>query len=80
MKDLDRRGTLVLNGAKRRAPVDTGRLRSSITKEWGRVGRTTVVRVGTNVEYARAVHDGYRGRARVRPQPFLEDALQDAKG
>lgn len=48
----------VESGAKRLAPVDTGRLRASITH---RVDAAPVPRwaeVGTNVAYAAAVHEG----------------------
>lgn len=48
-------GLVIERDAKREAPVDTGRLRSSITTEqegWNRVV------VGTNVEYAEAVEFG----------------------
>lgn len=57
--------------------VDTGRLRSSIAH---RVEDDTVV-VGTNVEYAIYVHEGYRtphGK-RVAGRPFLRAALQSAR-
>jgi hypothetical protein len=57
-KDLERRANRVLNGAKRRCPVDTGRLRSSIAKERIKVRGHTAYRVGTNVEYALDVHEG----------------------
>lgn len=56
--EVDRRGTLVLNGAKRRCPVDSGRLRSSLTKESFVEAGTPVCRVGTNLKYATYVHEG----------------------
>lgn len=59
--DLLRRGLRVESKAKRLCPVDTGRLRSSITTELVMSGGgIPVVRVGTNVDYAQAVHDGTR--------------------
>ncbi len=71
-------------GAKRRAPVDTGRLRASITTK---VQRREAI-VGTDVEYAEPVHEGTAARARksrgglsgrivaARPgKPFLADAF-----
>mgnify|MGYP006921338437 CR=1 FL=1 len=59
LKDLMRRGARVEAKAKRLCPVDNGDLRASITTEvrrrtWG----PPVVRIGTNMPYARAVHDG----------------------
>lgn len=56
--DLLRRGRAVESRAKVLCPVDRGRLRSSITHELVSTGRDLVVRIGTNVEYARDVHDG----------------------
>lgn len=44
--------------AKKRVPVDTGRLRNSITKEVIGEGDSLVVRVGSNVEYAKYVEFG----------------------
>lgn len=60
-RDLARRAIRVESRAKRLCPVDTGRLRASITWEIVRSsGGVYVARVGTNVKYARAVHDGTR--------------------
>lgn len=59
--------------AKRLCPVDTGRLRSSITHEVGMLGKTVIARVGTNVDYAVHVEFGTR---RMRAQPFLRPALR----
>lgn len=59
---------MVVRDAKILCPVDTGRLRSSITHETeGIIGR-----VGTNVEYARAVE---LGTEKQSPQPYLRPAL-----
>lgn len=57
-RDLLRRGNRVVNLAKRLCPVDTGRLRNSITAELVRTDAGPACRVGTNVSYARFVHDG----------------------
>lgn len=57
-RDLLKRGRRVESRAKVLCPVDRGRLRSSITHELVSIGGDLVVRIGTNVEYARAVHDG----------------------
>lgn len=77
--DMLRRGFLVETQAKRNLAgiggpkrIDTGRLRASIaTQVIGKGGRPIVV-VGTNVRYARLVHDGtgiYGSRhQRIRPK------------
>ena len=59
---------MVERDAKKLCPVDTGRLRSSITHEI----QGTTGRVGTNVEYARAVE---LGTEKQSPQPYLRPAL-----
>lgn len=63
---------MVVRDAKILCPVDTGRLRSSITHEIkGITGK-----VGTNVEYARAVEIGSEDPEFKRaPQPYLRPAL-----
>lgn len=56
-----RRATLLVQrDAKRLAPVDTGRLRASITPEIRQRGTTIQGVVGTNVVYAAAVEMGSR--------------------
>ena len=68
-------GLLAEGYAKRACPVDTGRLRNSITHQVGHVGRAvTSAYVGTNVEYAPHVELGTRRQA---AQPFLRPAAQD---
>lgn len=54
--------------AKRRAPVDTGRLRSSITHQADESGLV----YGTNVKYG--IHQEL-GTRHQEPQPFLVPAL-----
>lgn len=51
-------------------PVDTGRLRNSITHTIDGDDQTAVI--GTNVEYALYVHEGTHNRP---GQPFLTDAV-----
>ena len=51
---------MVQADAKRFAPVDTGRLRSSINSEVRREGHETVGAVGSNVKYAVFVEKGTR--------------------
>lgn len=58
--------------AKRLCPVDTGRLRASITHVLVRSGHGIEARVGTNVDYA--VHVEF-GTSRAPAQPFLRPAL-----
>lgn len=58
VRDLMRRGQAVENRAKMLCPVDTGRLRASITHELRQEEGLPVVRVGTNVNYAVFVHEG----------------------
>jgi HK97 gp10 family phage protein len=73
--DLIRRCQRVTNEAKRLCPVDTGNLRASITFEIQQQGSDLIGRVGTNVPYARYVHDGTKY---MRARPFLRDALPAA--
>lgn len=63
----DRAGTRVQNEARRLAPVDTGRLRSSIVTRSEDHGRTYTVTIGTNVNYADAVENG-TGPHRIYPR------------
>lgn len=51
-------------------PVDTGRLRNSITHALEPDGRAVIV--GTNVEYSIYVHEGTH---RQKAQPFLKNAV-----
>lgn len=74
-KDLTRRAVKVESAAKRICPVDTGRLRSSITHELDTDARGLVAFVGTNVEYARFVEFGTRFMA---AQPYLRPSLRAA--
>lgn len=76
-KDLARRAIKVESAAKRLAPVDTGRLRSSVTHELGADSDGLVARVGTNVHYA--VHQEF-GTSRMSAHPFLRPALGAAGG
>ena len=72
---LMQRIVLTVEGqAKRNAPVRTGLLRRSITSRVEEAGARGVV--GTNVSYARYVHDGTRYQ---QAQPFLTDALEASR-
>ena len=69
---------LVETDAKRLVPVDTGRLRGSITNEV----EETVGRVGSNVEYARRIELGFVGvdalgrHYNQAPKSYLRAALE----
>lgn len=72
---LEKVGLVAEGYAKRLCPVDTGRLRNSITHVLDPGGRA--VQVGTNVEYGPYVE---LGTARQKAQPFLRPAAQDHVG
>jgi HK97 gp10 family phage protein len=61
--------------AKKLCPVDTGRLRASITHEVGKDGKGLYGKVGTNVDYAPYVELGTSSHA---PQPFLRPGVTEA--
>lgn len=69
---LEEVGLVAEGYAKRACPVDTGRLRNSITHIVDEGTRHVVI--GTNVEYAPYVELGTR---RQKPQPFLKPAAND---
>jgi phage gpG-like protein len=93
-QDLTRRAIRVENMAKTLCPVDRGRLRSSIDHTDPQpIGRGLVVQIGTNVEYALAVHEGSGSDAAPRswqiaharghtipPRRFLTNALPAGRG
>jgi HK97 gp10 family phage protein len=76
-KAITKAALLVEKEAKLKCPVDTGRLRSSITheitEEMG--GNANGAVVGTNVEYSEHVEFGTK---RQKAQPYLIPALQEA--
>lgn len=67
----------VETAAKARCPVDTGRLRSSITWRIEVDGNGLVAIVGTNVSYAVFVHEGTRY---MNGRPFLVEGLHQVLG
>ena len=71
-KILESWGIVAEGYAKLNCPVDTGRLRSSITHE--RDDEEGQVQIGTNVEYAPYVE---YGTSRMKAQPYLEPAILD---
>lgn len=71
-KELVRRTVSVERTAKRLCPVDTGRLRASITHALDRDSQGLVGVVGTDVDYAPYVE---LGTSKAGAQPFLRPAL-----
>lgn len=76
-KHLKRQGLKVQRRAKQLAPVDTGRLRSSITEELSRDPQGLVERIGTDVEYA--LHQEM-GTSKMAAHPYLRPALDAVRG
>jgi HK97 gp10 family phage protein len=74
-KDLSRRAMKVHRVATRLCPVDTGRLRASITWMVTKDAMGLVAIIGTNVEYAIFVEFG---TIYMEAQPFLRPALREA--
>ena len=74
-RDVIRRAIRVQNGARRRAPVDTGRLRSDIHVDapWYD-GNVAGARVLTEVEYAIYQEDGTKY---MEGKHFLRDSLAE---
>lgn len=74
---LTRVGNQAANSARRRAPVDTGLMRSRIEFriEIGREGLIGILAARTR--YAYFVHQGAHGRA---GRPFLLDAVRETIG
>ena len=69
---LTKSALIVERDAKLNAPVDTGRLRTSITHKV----EETYAEVGTNVEYAKSIEFG---TSRQSAQPFLFPAYNNNK-
>jgi HK97 gp10 family phage protein len=61
--------------AKKRARVDTGRMRSSIMQRVVRENNRIVAYIGTNVEYAKYIEYGI---GRIRAYPFMRPAFRIA--
>lgn len=69
-RGLEAVGIEAESDAARLCPVDTGRLRNSVTHTIDEEEPCAII--GTNVEYAEYVHNGTRHQA---AQPFLTDAV-----
>lgn len=76
-RDLERRAIRVETAAKHLCPVDTGRLRSSITHQMNSDSAGLYVDIGTNVEYAIYQELGTR---RMPAHPYLRPALNAGAG
>ena len=74
-KALEEVGLVAEGYAKNACPVDTGRLRNSITHQVRPSEKS--VYIGTNVEYAPYVE---LGTSRMKSQPFLRPAAADHEG
>lgn len=72
MRALEKIGLVAEGYAKRLCPVDTGRLRNSITHTID--GDEMAAYIGTNVEYGPAVE---LGTSKQKAQPFLTPAASD---
>jgi|SRR5882757_5911972 len=57
-KELLRKGLRIQNAAKKRCPVDQGRLRASITLKIVTEAGILKAEIGTDVDYALYVHNG----------------------
>ena len=64
-------GEFVEGQSKLDCPVDTGNLRNSLTNKVH--NESDYVEIGSNVEYAKYVHNGTR---RMRARPFITDAAE----
>ncbi len=67
-KALEEIGLTAEGYAKKKCPVDTGRLRNSISH----AAKEQTVYIGTNVEYAVYVE---MGTVNTKPQPYLKPAV-----
>lgn len=71
---LEEIGQIAEGYAKVLCPVDTGRLRNSITHQVGKTGGKHSVAIGTAVEYGKYVEVGASNRS---PKPYLKPAAYD---
>lgn len=63
--------------AKKKCPIDTGRLRASITHAVTDVKEDVIVgQIGTNVDYAAFVEFG---TSKTRPHPYIRPGIDKAK-
>lgn len=60
---------------QQRAPVETGNLRRNSRAEASHEDVKSIIEAGTNVEYARIVHEGSAVR-NIQGQPYIADSIQ----
>jgi len=72
-KALDAAGLTVAGTSAELTPVETGRLRSSITHE---LVSDSEVHVGTNVEYAIYVHENMQAAHTMGQSKFISTAIE----
>lgn len=78
LRTASMKSALAIEGqAKTLSPVDTGRLRASISTSLGVLNKGITSIVQTNVKYAVFVHEG---TARMKGRPFMEQAAEAKKG
>lgn len=73
---------LVAQRATRRAPIDTGRLKRSITagRPYSGPGGRRAINIGTNVEYAKAQEFGLKPPpVFMRAQPYMRPAIKESR-
>lgn len=75
-KSLNAASDVYEDGIKKLAPVDSGKLRDSITTDKSDIDNLKV-RVGTEVKYAKFVEFGTSKRS---PSPFFRPAIKSNKG
>ena len=70
---------LVIGGAKRFVPVQSGALAESIRQASTKKSAKVRVGNGSNVPYAGPIHFGWPKR-RIKPQSFIYDAIDERRG
>ncbi len=76
-KAVKQTATLVTSEAKKRTPVDTGKLRASIKART--IGGNLEGEVATDMRYAIMVHENTRARYRTGEARFLKKASEQSK-
>lgn len=65
--------------AAARTPVDTGELRDSLTVSEPEIGRTILIFIYTDVEYAPIVHEDLEAFHPVGEAKFIESTLRESQ-
>ena len=74
---LKKMGMFLVAEAKKRCPVDTGRLRGSIQYYLSKIWGKNYLTIGATAEYAIFVHEGTR---KMRKRPFIKDGILENIG